>query len=259
MNYRDVTGIESSTGMFTKWRYIEPKSMTDPQTDESAASSDRPPLTETARTDPSEALSTIGHFYRGEMERIVGWRSRLDQTTNWAVVLMAAILTFVFSSEDSPHYVVLIGILGVLAFLVIESQRYQEYDAWRYRIRLLQRQFFADVVSSDGSSGSDWQEHLSGDLESPALLIPRWRAMGHRLKRVYLLLLTVLIAAWMLRITVFDPDNTWLETAAIGDIPGAVVVGLVLGSYLVFSALALWSVFYERMREFRDEPISGPD
>lgn len=213
-------------------------------------------LAEELTTDQSETVSLIGHFYRGEMERMVSWRTRLDQTTNWAVVVMAAILTFVFSSGDNPHYVVLIGILGVLVFLVIESQRYQEYDAWRYRVRILQRQFFADVVGQTRPSRADWRDHLGEDLRSPTLVISRVGAIGHRLKRVYLLLLSVLLAAWLLRISVFAADSTWRQTAAVGDVSGTVVVGVVLGVYLALAGLALWSVVTDRMREFSGDQIS---
>lgn len=45
--------------------------------------------------------------------------------------MTAAILTWVFTSPENPHYVLLIGILGLLDFLFIEAKRYQEYDAWR--------------------------------------------------------------------------------------------------------------------------------
>lgn len=223
--------------------------------EETASGSDTGEFAQELQDNSSETVAILGHFYRGEMERTVGWRTRLDQTTNWAVVLMAAILTFSFSSEDNPHYVLLIGVLGVVAFLVIESQRYQEYDAWRHRVRLLQRHFFADVTDPDGSSDSDWKEQLSDDLREPTLVIPRWRALGHRLKRVYLLLLTVLIASWLLRITVFEGDGTVLETASIGSLPGIGVIAVVGGLYLLLAVLALWSAVAERMREFKDESI----
>jgi uncharacterized membrane protein len=219
-------------------------------------SSDPPNIAEEDATDMSDRISVINNFYRGEMERSVGWRTRLDQTTNWAVVIMAAILTFTFSSSDNPHYVVLIGVLGVLAFLIIESQRYQEYDAWRYRVRVMQRQFVADMIDSESSSRSNWRNELADDLRDPTLVIPRWRAIGHRLKRVYLFLLSVLIFAWLLRISVFDSEQTWLQTASIADIPGSVVVGIVATLYLIAVVLALLSAFGDKMREFSDDPIS---
>lgn len=230
-----------------------------PSESETGSNSDRQESSEDESAGLSDRLSMIENFYRGEMERTVGWRTRLDQTTNWAVVVMAAILTFVFSSEDNPHYVVLIGVLGVFAFLVIESQRYQEYDAWRYRVRLMQRQLVADMLDPDSSQSVDWREQMADDLRNPTLVISRLQAVGHRLKRVYLFLLSVLIFAWVLRISVFDSGQTWLETARIADIPGLVVVGIVAGLYLISVALAVWSAVDDKMREFRDDPILESD
>ena len=37
--------------------------------------------------------SSMAHLYRGEVHRMTNWRERLDRTTNWAVTVMAAILT----------------------------------------------------------------------------------------------------------------------------------------------------------------------
>jgi uncharacterized membrane protein len=47
---------------------------------------------------PSSALA---HLYRGELHRMKLWRERLDRTTNWAVPLMTAILTWAFSNETN--------------------------------------------------------------------------------------------------------------------------------------------------------------
>jgi uncharacterized membrane protein len=200
--------------------------------------------------DPSLFTSLTGHFYRGEIERMVGWRSRLDQTTNWAVVLMAAILTFTFSSQDNPHYVLLVGALAVGAFLVIESQRYQEYDVWRHRVRLFQQHFIADVTSPTADSESDWREELGDNLREPTLTIPFWQALAHRLKHVYLFLFTILLAAWALRITVFESGEPWTQTARIADLSGTLVAGGVGAVYLSLCALALWSFSQSRLREF---------
>lgn len=212
-------------------------------------------LTEEVGNDSDSLLAMLGHFYRGEVERTVSWRTRLDQTTNWSVVLMAAILTFVFSSENNPHYVLLIGALAVAAFLIIESQRYQEYDAWRYRVRLIQRHYIANITDRDQSPEPEWRDKLARDLREPTFEISRLRAITHRLKRVYLLLLTVLLAAWVLRITVFD-DSTWSEAASIANIPGVVIVAVVGLLYLALCGLALWSFYGSRAREFQEETAS---
>ena len=49
----------------------------------------------------SEYVTALSHFYRGEMNRALSWRARLDTTTNWAVVATLGILTFSF---NNPQY-----------------------------------------------------------------------------------------------------------------------------------------------------------
>jgi len=67
--------------------------------------------------------SVIAHLYRGEVDRAVNWRTRLDSTTNWAVTVIAGILAYAFSNEDTAHSIVLVAILIGLVFLLIESRR----------------------------------------------------------------------------------------------------------------------------------------
>ena len=47
---------------------------------------------------PTEFNTTMVHFYRGEVQRSNVWRTRLDTTTYWAVLLVSVSLTFTFSS-----------------------------------------------------------------------------------------------------------------------------------------------------------------
>jgi len=226
--------------------------MTDDDAEPSEESGDRPPrIEEFVAGTPEAFIELTGHFYRGELERMTAWRTRLDQTTNWAVVLMAAILTFAFSSSDNPHYVLLLGALGVGAFLLIESQRYQEYDAWRYRVRVLQRNVFAGVFAPpETGDDPDWRAKLGSDLRQPRLLYPRWRAFAHRLRRVYFFLLSVLLIGWMLRISVFVTGATWQETASIASLSGHIVVAVVGMVYLALALLAAWSLYESQFREF---------
>ena len=41
--------------------------------------------------------TAMAHFYRGEIGRIMGWRARLDNTTNWAITTTSTIFTVAFS------------------------------------------------------------------------------------------------------------------------------------------------------------------
>jgi uncharacterized membrane protein len=184
--------------------------------------------------------SVMAHFYRGEMDRETTWRGRLDQTTNWAVTLLAAILAYAFSSPDR-HVVLLVGMVVALLFLAMEARRYRDYDVYRSRIKLLQENLFANALDpSGGVERRAWRRELSEDLRNPTLKVTMGEAIGRRLRRVYLPLLSLLLVAWLFQITVFAPDRTWLETAAVAAVPGwAVVVG-VGAFYAVLLGVAFW-------------------
>jgi uncharacterized membrane protein len=195
-------------------------------------------------------VSLSGHFYRGEMDRAVTWRQRLDQTTHWAVIVIAALLTWVFSNQTRPHYILIIGMLLLFVFLLIEAHRYRGYDVWRQRIRFLQEHLFADLYAP-GDGNRSWEAQFGGALRNPSYNVPYWQACAHRLRRVYLALFVVLLVAWVVRITVFVADAPWYRTAAISGIPGPVVVtGIGIG-YAVIVGVALWS-HRSTPREFRE-------
>ncbi|WP_225333366.1 DUF2270 domain-containing protein [Halomicrobium urmianum] len=192
-----------------------------------------------------------GEFYRGEIDRTSTWRARLDQTTNWAVVVVAAILTWAFTSANNPHFVILIGMFGVSAFLVMEATRYREYDVWRNRVRLLQAGLYAELFAGKTDT-PDWRDRIGEQLLQPEFNITFQEALTHRLRRSYLALLLLLLAAWFARITVFLPDQDWRQTASIFIVPGELVVVVVAAFYAVVIALAAYSARGERVREFQE-------
>lgn len=200
----------------------------------------------------SAVASLTGEFYRGEVERAATWRSRLDQTTNWAVVVVAAILTWAFTSPDNPHYVILIGVFGVSAFLGMEAVRYREYDIWRHRVRIMQEDLYAEMYSPEPSGDADWQTKLSEGLRDPGFQMPLQEALTHRLRRSYLALLFLLLAAWIARITVFEATEPWQVTASVLFIPGEIVLTIVGSFYGVLVLIAAWSARGSRVEEFRE-------
>lgn len=199
---------------------------------------------------PSGAMA---HLYRGEIHRMRFWRERLDQTTNWAVLIMAAILTWAFSSESNPHYVLLAGGVTLGIFLIIEARRYRGYDIWRSRMRALQKNVFAyGLDPSQGLEDPDWRSNLSTAYRQPRMKISRIEAIAHRLRRVYLALITVVLGAWLVRITAFS-NTSWPASAAIGQVPGTVVIAIVAVTYgfTLFVALRprTWHVEGELLEE----------
>ncbi|WP_327052913.1 DUF2270 domain-containing protein [Halomicrococcus gelatinilyticus] len=198
--------------------------------------------------------SVMAHCYRGEMGRVTTWRQRLDQTTTWAVTVMAAILTWAFSSSDNPHYILLIGIVVVTVFLAIEARRYRDYDVFRSRVRLLQENLFANALDpSHDVERKNWRAELSADFRVPTVKVSLREALDNRLRRVYLPLLGILLAAWVFRITAFTPPRkTWLEAAGIAYVPGAVVIALVGVFYAILVGIALWPRERHAKGEFRE-------
>ena len=136
-----------------------------------------------------------------------------------------------FSSPSNPHYVLLVGIVGVSFFLIVEARRYRQYDVWRYRVRMLEEHMFADALEDSPEPDPEWRRRLRDDLRQPVMKIPFLEALSRRLRRVYLGILSVLLIAWLLRVLVFAPEGTSLvDSMAIENIPGS-VTALVVGAF----------------------------
>jgi uncharacterized membrane protein len=182
------------------------------------------------------------------------WRERLDRTTNWAVILLAAVLTYAFSSEANPHYVILIGNAAIGLFLVVESRRYRAYDLWRSRVRSLQENVWATGLDRGDPVSERWREELADDYRKPALKITAEEAIAHRLRRVYLPMFAILNGAWVVRVTAFG-TVAWPDSAAVGEIPGAVVTAAVVALFAGGVYLACRPRDWRARGELRAEDI----
>ena len=198
-------------------------------------------------------LSLLPHYYRGEVSQMSTLLGRLDLTTDWAIALLTAVLALSFGSVDSPPYLLLLGMVALLMFLAFDLRRYRTYDATRSRVRLIEENVFANAFDPDGAARRDWREELGDDLRKPTLKVSTREALSRRLERVYLPLITVLVLAWLFRITVFVPGESPLETAAVPGVPGVVVIAVVGVTYLVALVLALWPTPRRAKGEFHGE------
>ncbi len=177
--------------------------------------------------------SALAHLYRGEIHRMTRWRERLDRTTNWAVTVMAAILTWAFSDPGNPHFLILMGAVAVWFFLGIEAHRFRGYIVWRTRVRLLQENVWAQGLDpSVEPLHGDWREQLAEDYRHPTLKIGYEEALAHRLRRIYLPILTIVLLAWIIRTTALSQIGL-PGSAAIGGLPGSLVLVVVAGFYLL--------------------------
>lgn len=194
-------------------------------------------------TDRSEFMGLIQHFYRGELGRVTAWRARMDKTTNWAVGLMATLITWAFSAADHPHYIIL-GSLGiVIIFLFVEARRYRIFDLWRARVRLVEEDVFANAIDPEGVVHERWRTMLADDLREPTIKVPFLEALVRRLRRVYFPMITIIVGSWLFRVAIFPPADVGVrEAASIGPLTGSVVIVAVLLCYLAMAGLTAWPV-----------------
>ena len=68
---------------------------------------------------PNELITVMVHFHRAELARMAGWRDRIDRTTNWAITVMAAMLSISLSTPTAHHGVLLFAMLVVWLLLMI--------------------------------------------------------------------------------------------------------------------------------------------
>jgi uncharacterized membrane protein len=185
------------------------------------------------RLEPGQFTTAMVHFFRAEISRANVWRQRLDTTTNWAVVTTGAAISFAFSERVGDHRVIILNTLLVTLFLYIEARRYRYYELWSSRVRLMETDFIAAMLVPPFRPASDWAESLAENLLHPQFPISAWEAFGRRLRRNYLWIYVILCLAWLLKLWLQPTSATsWSEfiaRAAIGGVPGELVLLIVLG------------------------------
>ena len=180
-------------------------------------------------------IGALAHLYRGEVYRSTVWRTRLDTTTNWAVVTLGVALSITFSS---------VGIL-IMLFLALEARRYRYFNVWRARARWLEKNFYVPMLrDGDLHTENDWQAMLAEDYAHPRYHVTYLTALARRVRSNYLWILLIQTVAYVGKLIVHPtaaPDwATFVTRADIGPIPGTLILGL--GSLYIASwvVLAVW-------------------
>jgi len=192
---------------------------------------------------PGEFITVVAHYHRAEIARMAGWRDRIDRTTNWAITVVAAMLSVSLSTPTAHHGVLLFAMLLVLLLLVIEARRYRFFDVYRNRVRRLERNYFAQIFAPESGTTDEWVKALGEDLRRPLFLVSLRQAMSRRLRRNYCWMFLILLLAWLVRtMTTNLPTNAseerlvgsigqWVRNAAIGPLPGWATIIIVAAFY----------------------------
>ncbi|MBW9062176.1 DUF2270 domain-containing protein [Rhizobium herbae] len=206
-----------------------------------------PPLPTTS----PEVLTALVHYYRGEIGRMAGWRDRIDRTSNWAITVVAALLSVSLSAPTSHHGVLLFAMLLVSLLLLIEARRYRFFDVYRARVRRMERGYFAQILCPQAPFKVNWAAPIADSLRRPAFLMTYRAAVCRRLRRNYCWMYLILLLAWALKISspVLQPDGSEARhvrslaglaaNAALGPVSGWLVLGLVVLFYAAMTYAAL--------------------
>jgi uncharacterized membrane protein len=203
-------------------------------------------------------VTAMSHFYRGELGRIMQWRSRLDNTTNWAITTTSTIFTVAFSIRDVPHIIFAFNLAIVSIMLWIEARRYRFYDAFRARVRMLEAHFLVPIVmQNEGMLQGDWRKLLSEDLIMPCFKISAFEAVGRRLKRNYVFIFVIILIAWVTKIYLHAaiPITSWSHFytgLSVGNsIPSWLVAGVFFATFITAISVSVW-ISLNSSHEFND-------
>lgn len=202
--------------------------------------------TEERTTLNSSEITAIAHLYRGEVYRSTIWRTRLDTTTNWAVVTLGVALSISFASPDaSPLPLVLVGVL-IIFFLMQEARRYRYFNVWRARARWMETHFYAPMLHDGNLHMEDnWQITLADDYMRPRYHVTMMTAIGRRIRRNYLWILMIQSLAFAGKLAVHPTPVESLEQAFrradVGPLPGEAIVVIGVIYMITWAGIAIWS------------------
>jgi len=210
----------------------------------------------------SEFVNALVHLYRGELGEATAWRTRIDTTSHWAIVMSATALSFVFSDKSIERHVLIPIITLFCTFLLtMEARRYRFFDIWRSRARMIEINFYQPLLSGTKPRMTDWADRLAQDMEWPRFHMPWWEAMGRRLRRNYMGIYGVLLGSWFVVLTTHPTSTTSpaaiIARAAIGPLPGVVVFIGMMVFYFGLAALGIYS--YWASRRIKRLPAGHPE
>jgi uncharacterized membrane protein len=202
-------------------------------------------------TSSTEFINVMAHYHRAEIARMAGWRDRIDRTTNWAITVVAAMLSVSLSTPTAHHGVLLFAMVLVLLLLVIEARRYRFFDVYRNRVRRMERNYFAQIFAPEEGTTDEWIHKLGDDLRRPLFLTSHSQAISRRLRRNYCWLFLILLMAWLIKTTFIRMQESateahivgsfgeWVRNAAVGPVPGwaVIVVVALFYAWILYAAL----------------------
>jgi len=201
----------------------------------------------------SNADNALIHLYRAEASGMTSSRQRLDTTTSWAITSSALVTTFSLGNTQISHAAILFLIFLNFFFLQVEARRFCAYEVGRYRVLLLERWFYAEILGE--SVDPQWTRALIRALRSHYPRVSFAGALGWRLRRNYLWMYLIVLFVWVGKLALSGGPMTDIrvdlaERASVGSVPGTTVWAVVT---LFYVWLILLAMLAKRMHPIGDE------
>src|SRR3989338_6897379 len=154
---------------------------------------------------PESYYGFVYHYYRAEVYRETNWRNRLDTTTNWSIVVTAAMLSFVFSNPQAQPSIILIFFFLFFFFFYTKPRRYRYYSLLRERTRIIEKQILPQIFLGKAKklNKSRWRERLVKSFTDMKVPMGRLESVAWRLGRNYLLIFPLIFISWLVKIQSF--------------------------------------------------------
>lgn len=186
--------------------------------------------------EPEGFHQAMAHLYRAEMQRMTVWRTRLDTTSNWAILLSTGMTTFALGSPGIPHFILLLGLALIGICLFIEARRFRHLLHSKWRLHVLEAHYFGGRLCPPSSDEkTSWRVELAWDLERPRFTIGTFMALRMRLRSNYLLLVYFVSAVWFAKVFVHPRS-----AADIYEFYARLAVGELLPSWFVAATAGLF-------------------
>ena len=129
-------------------------------------------------------------------------------------------------------------------FLILEARRYRYFNVWRARARWIETNFYAPMLLRSATpEPGEWQDILAQDYLAPQYHIGFWRAMGRRLRRNYMWILSFQAIAYYGKIIIhpipLESLDQLFERMALGPFSGALIFVIGLALHVGWITLAL--------------------
>ena len=172
---------------------------------------------------------------------MTAYRQRLDSATTWAITTSGLVATFALGTTPVSHAAFLFLVFLLLLFLVLEGRRFRAYAASRIRVLFLERAFFPQLLDRSAADPR-LVDTLVAMLQQPTPTVSRSAALAARLRSTYLWMLAAVLLIWVVKLDLprgLPGSLDLVERAAVGSVPGWLVLGGVAIGYALLLAFAL--------------------